>query len=108
AAESGSVVKQINDPHEAVKDADIIYTDVWASMGFEAEMEQRQKAFAPYQINDELVKGAKDDYMFMHCLSARRNEEVTDSVIYSANTVDFDQADNRLHAQKAVLVALVD
>src|SRR5699024_9283129 len=108
AAESDSVVKQINDPHEAVKDADIIYTDVWASMGFEAEMEQRQKAFAPYQVNDELVNGAKEDYMFMHCLPARRNEEVTDSVIDSANSVVFDQAENRLHAQKAVLVALVD
>lgn len=108
AVKSGSVVKQINDPHEAVKDADIIYTDVWASMGFEAEMEQRQKAFAPYQVNDALVSSAKDDYMFMHCLPARRNEEVTDSVIDSENSVVFDQAENRLHAQKAVLVALVD
>lgn len=108
ASESGSVVKQVNDPHEAVQDADIIYTDVWASMGFEAEMKERQKAFAPYQVNDELVGGAKDDYMFMHCLPARRNEEVTDSVIDSENSVVFDQAENRLHAQKAVLVALVD
>lgn len=108
AAQSGAVIKQLNDPHEAVKDADIIYTDVWASMGFEAEMEARQKAFAPYQVNDALVEAAKDDYMFMHCLPARRNEEVTDSVIDSENSVVFDQAENRLHAQKAVLVALVE
>lgn len=108
AAKSGAMVKQTNDVSLAVTDADIIYTDVWASMGFEAEMEERQKAFAPYQVNEELVKTAKDDYMFMHCLPARRNEEVTDGVIDSANSVVFDQAENRLHAQKAVLVALVD
>lgn len=108
AAKSGAVVKQTNDLSIAVTDADIIYTDVWASMGFEAEMEERQKAFAPYQVNEELVKAAKDDYIFMHCLPARRNEEVTDGVIDSANSVVFDQAENRLHAQKAVLVALVD
>ncbi|HZW67270.1 MAG TPA: ornithine carbamoyltransferase [Pseudogracilibacillus sp.] len=108
AAKSGAIVKQTNDLDLAVGDADIIYTDVWASMGFEAEMEERQKAFAPYQVNEELVKAAKDDYLFMHCLPARRNEEVTDDVIDSANSVVFDQAENRLHAQKAVLVALVE
>lgn len=108
AKQSGSVVKQINDPVEAAKDADIIYTDVWASMGFEDEMEERQKAFATYQVNEELVKYAKDDYMFMHCLPARRNEEVTDGVIDSENSVVFDQAENRLHAQKAVLVSIVN
>lgn len=108
AEQSGSVVEQLNDPYEAVKEADIIYTDVWASMGFEAEQEERQKAFASYQVNDELVKGAKDDYMFMHCLPARREEEVAASVIDGPNSVVFDQAENRLHAQKAVLVSLID
>lgn len=107
ARKSGSIVKQITDPYEAAKDADIIYTDVWASMGFEAEAEERKKAFASFQVNEELVKVAKADYMFMHCLPARRNEEVTDAVIDSENSVVFDQAENRLHAQKAVLVSLV-
>lgn len=108
AEQSGAVVEQIHDPILAAKDADIIYTDVWASMGFEAEMEERKKAFAPYQVNEELVKEAKSDYMFMHCLPARRNEEVTDAVIDSDNSVVFDQAENRLHAQKAVLVSIVE
>jgi len=108
AEKSGAVVEQLNDPKLAAKDADIIYTDVWASMGFEAEMEERKKAFSPYQVNSELVKEAKPDYMFMHCLPARRNEEVTDEVIDSDNSVVFDQAENRLHAQKAVLVSIVE
>src|SRR5699024_9361731 len=108
AEQSGSVVKQLDDPYEAVKDADIIYTDVWASMGFEEEKEVRAKAFASYQVNDDLVKGAKDDYMFMHCLPARREEEVAATVIDGPNSVVFDQAENRLHAQKAVLVSLID
>lgn len=108
AKASGSIVEQLNDPFEAAKDADIIYTDVWASMGFEDEMEVRQKAFQNYQVNEELVKVAKPDYVFMHCLPARRNEEVTDGVIDSENSVVFDQAENRLHAQKAVLVSIVE
>lgn len=107
AASSGAVIKQIHDPIEAVKDADIIYTDVWASMGWEGNMEEKLKAFANYQVNEELVQGAKADYMFMHCLPARRGEEVTDAVIDSENSVVFDQAENRLHAQKAVLASIV-
>lgn len=107
AKESGAVVEQTNDPDEAVKNADIIYTDVWASMGFEEEQAEREKAFADYQVNDALVEGAKDDYMFMHCLPARREEEVATSVIDGPNSVVFDQAENRLHAQKAVLVSLI-
>lgn len=108
ADKSGAVIVQTIDPIEAVQDADIIYTDVWASMGFEEEMEERQRAFKDYQVNDTLVSHAKADYMFMHCLPARRNEEVTDSVIDSENSVVFDQAENRLHAQKAVLASLVE
>lgn len=107
AAESGSVVKQVNDPKEATEDADIIYTDVWASMGFEAEQAERAKAFKDYQVNDDLVKNAKEDYLFMHCLPARRGEEVSASVIDGKNSVVFDQAENRLHAQKAVLASLM-
>lgn len=107
AAKSGATIKQIHDPHEAVQQADIVYTDVWASMGFENEIEERMKAFKDYQVNEALVKGAKDDYLFMHCLPARRGEEVTDAVIDSENSVVFDQAENRLHAQKAVLISIV-
>lgn len=108
AASSGAVIQQIHDPLEAVKDADIIYTDVWASMGWEGNMEEKLRAFASFQVNEELVKGAKPDYMFMHCLPARRGEEVTDEVIDSTNSVVFDQAENRLHAQKAVLASIVE
>ncbi len=107
AARMGSKVVVTNDPIEAVKDADVIYTDVWASMGQEAEAEERRKIFQPYQVNPELVKHAKPDYIFMHCLPAHRGEEVVDEVIDSPNSVVFDQAENRLHAQKAVLALIV-
>ena len=80
-----------NDHREAVRGADVIYTDVWASMGKEREREQRIKNFEPYQINGKLVKGAKKDYLFMHCLPAHRGEEVTDGVADSKNSVIFDQ-----------------
>lgn len=108
AEKSGATIKQVNDPIEAVQDADIVYTDVWASMGFESEMEERQKAFKDFQVSAELVRHAKGDYLFMHCLPARRGEEVTDEVIDSANSVVFDQAENRLHAQKAVLLSIIE
>jgi ornithine carbamoyltransferase len=106
AKKNGCQVKVTHDPREAAKGADIIYTDVWASMGKEKEHEERVKVFKPYQINAELVKLAKEDYIFMHCLPAHRGEEVTDEVADSRNSVIFDQAENRMHTQKA-LMALV-
>ncbi len=106
AAESGGSLELLHDPLEAVKDADVIYTDVWTSMGQEAEAEERRKVFRPFQVNKELVKHAKPDFIFMHCLPAHRGEEVTDDVIDSQNSVVWDEAENRLHAQKA-LMALV-
>ncbi len=107
AAINGSKVEITNDPAAAAKDADIIYTDVWASMGQEAEHAARLKVFAPYQVNDKLAALAKPDYLFMHCLPAHRDEEVTAEVIDGSNSVVFDQAENRLHAQKAVLALLM-
>jgi len=106
AKKNGSEVKVTNDPKEAIKGADVIYTDVWTSMGQEKEKAERIKILKPYQINSKMVKGAKDDYIFMHCLPAHRGEEVTDEVADSQNSVIFDQAENRLHTQKA-LMALV-
>ncbi len=104
---SGGKVIVTNDPREAVRGADVVYTDVWASMGKEKEHEQRIKIFKPYQINGKLVKGAKEDYLFMHCLPAHRGEEVTDEVADSKNSVIFDQAENRLHTQKAVMALIM-
>lgn len=95
------------DPHEAVKNADVVYTDVWASMGQEAEAEQRKKIFRPFQVNEQLMKSARPDTYFMHCLPAHRNEEVTDSVIESPNSIVFDEAENRMHVQKAIMVKLM-
>jgi ornithine carbamoyltransferase len=104
---SGCKVKVTNDPKEASRKADIIYTDVWASMGKEKEHEKRVKIFKPYQVNGKLVKEAKEDYLFMHCLPAHRGEEVTDEVADSKNSVIFDQAENRLHTQKAILALIM-
>ncbi len=104
---TGCKVKVTNDPKEAVREADIIYTDVWASMGKEKEHEKRVKIFKPYQVNAKLVKEAKEDYLFMHCLPAHRGEEVTDEVADSKNSVIFDQAENRLHTQKALLALIM-
>ena len=104
---SGCKVKVTNDPKEASRKADIIYTDVWASMGKEKEHEKRVKIFKPYQVNGKLVKEAKKDYLFMHCLPAHRGEEVTDEVADSKNSVIFDQAENRLHTQKAILALII-
>ena len=91
------------DPAKAVKNADVIYTDVWASMGQEGESKQRQRDFAAYQVNATLMKKARAHAIFMHCLPARRGEEVTDDVIDSKASVVFAQAGNRMHAQKALL-----
>ena len=107
AKESGAEIVVTHSPLEAVQDADIIYSDVWASMGFEEEQKIREAAFKDYQVNEELVKAAKSDYLFMHCLPAHRGEEVSEGVIDGANSVIFDQAENRLHAQKALMAALM-
>lgn len=96
-----------HDPAEGVKDADVVYTDVWASMGQESETAKRKGDFAPYQVNGQLMAHAKSDALFMHCLPAHRGDEVTDEVIESSQSVVFDEAENRLHAQKAVMVTLM-
>jgi len=95
------------DPKEAVKEADVVYTDVWASMGQESEAEKRRQVFNNYQVNDEVMKHARADTYFMHCLPAHRDEEVTDSVIESPNSIVFDEAENRMHVQKAIMVKLM-
>lgn len=103
AKESGAKIELTEDPAVAVKDADVIYTDVWASMGQESEHTERLKIFQKYQVNAQLASGAKPDYLFLHCLPAHRGEEVAEEVIDGPNSVVFDEAENRLHAQKAVL-----
>lgn len=107
AAATGGSVLVTGDTREAIADADIVYTDVWASMGFEEEQKIREKAFADYQVNEALVKYAKSDYLFLHCLPAHRGEEVSAGVIDGANSIIFDEAENRLHAQKAIMAALM-
>ncbi len=103
----GSKVEILDDPIAAVKDADVVYTDVWASMGQEKEAEERRKKFMKYQVNPELVKHAKEDYIFMHCLPAHRGDEVVNEVADSANSVIFDEAENRLHVQKAIMALVM-
>jgi ornithine carbamoyltransferase len=103
AKRNGCEVIVSNNPKEAVKGADAIYTDVWASMGKEKEQEERVKIMKPYQVNRDLVRLAKEDYFFMHCLPAHRGEEVTNEVADSRNSVIFDQAENRMHTQKALM-----
>lgn len=104
---TGGTCTVTHDPVEAARDADVIYTDVWASMGQESEAEERRKIFAPYQVNSELFRLAKYDALFMHCLPAHRGDEVTDDVIDSAHSIVYQQAENRLHAQKAILLELM-
>ncbi|MEK5269325.1 ornithine carbamoyltransferase [Aeribacillus sp. FSL K6-8394] len=103
AGETGVKVELIHNPDEAVQDADIIYTDVWVSMGQEEETEARMKAFKPFQVNQSLLAKAKRDVSFLHCLPAARGLEVTDEVMDGSQSAVFLQAENRLHAQKAIL-----
>ena len=107
AKKSGSELLITNDPVEAVKDADIIYSDTWVSMGQEAEKAERIKIFMPYQVDGKLFSHAKDDCVFMHCLPAYRGYEVTPEVIDGKNSIIFDEAENRLHAQKAIMATLM-
>ena len=107
ASESGGSIIITKDPKEAVEEVDVVYTDVWASMGFKHEAEERRKAFASFQVNEDLVYNAHKDYIFMHCLPAIRGEEVTAEVIDGSHSVVFDQAENRLHAQKALMLKLM-
>jgi len=108
AATSGSTVLVTNDPLEAVTGADAVYTDVWASMGQEEEAAERRKIFMPFQVNQKLFSRAAKHAVFMHCLPAHRGDEVAASVIDSPRSVVFDQAENRLHIQKAILVLLLE
>ncbi len=107
AEQTGAEIDILSDPHEAVRGVDAIYTDAWASMGQEHEADERARIFPPYQVNDELAAGAAPHAVFMHCLPAHRGEEITDSIIDSARSVVFDQAESRLHAQKAILTLLL-
>ncbi len=107
AEESGAQVRWTTDPHEALHNADVVYTDVWTSMGQEAENEVRRKAFKDYQLNAALMKSAPADALVMHCLPAHRGEEITDEIADAPHSIIFDQAENRLHAQKAILAWLM-
>jgi ornithine carbamoyltransferase len=107
ALKHGVTVEITNNPVEAVKDADVVVTDVWASMGQEAEKALRVREFTPYQVNEKLVSHARPDYIFLHCLPANRGEEVTEEVIDGPNSVVWDEAENRLHSQKALLALLL-
>jgi ornithine carbamoyltransferase len=107
ARDIGGTVNVIRDPLKAAKNADILYTDVWVSMGEEEEYEQRLRDFKPYQINSKLLEQAKHDVMVLHCLPAHRGEEITAEVVDGPNSAVFDQAENRLHAQKALLLKLL-
>jgi len=95
------------DPCQIVKDADVIYTDVWVSMGEEDQAKEKLRRFSPYQVNSRVIASAKEDVIFMHCLPAKRNQEVTDDVLDGPHSVVFDQAENRLHVQKALLLLIL-
>ena len=103
-----STIEILSDPVSAAKDADVVYTDVWASMGQEAEAAKRKKIFMPYQVNSALMKHARKDAYVMHCLPAHRGDEITDEVIDSAQSIVFDEAENRMHVQKAIIVKLLN
>ena len=107
AASTDSQITVVRDAFEAVHSADVVYTDVWVSMGMEKEREARERTFLPYQVNGKLVSAAKPDAVVMHCLPAHRGLEITDEVVDGPQSIVFDEAENRLHAQKAILVRLL-
>jgi len=107
AKEEGGRIETLSNPYQAVEGADVIYTDTWVSMGQEAEKQAREKLFLPYQVNDKLAEKANKDYIFLHCLPAHRGLEVSAEVIDGPHSVVFDEAENRMHAQKAILVAVL-
>jgi ornithine carbamoyltransferase len=104
---TGARITVVHDAVEGVRSADAVYTDVWASMGQESETEKRKAIFKPFQVNEDLMAHAKKDAIFMHCLPAHRGDEVTDGVIDAPYSVVFQEAENRLHAQKAVMYQLM-
>ena len=107
AKETGAIIEIMHDPVEGVKKADVVYTDVWASMGQESQAETRKKTFQPFQVNENLMAHAKKDALFMHCLPAHRGDEVTNEVIDAPSSVVFQEAENRLHVQKALMYQLM-
>lgn len=107
AKQTGAKIEVVHDPIAGVKDADVVYTDVWASMGQESEAAERKKTFMPFQVNRELMLRAKQDAIFLHCLPVHRGEEVTDEVIDAPYSVIFQEAENRLHVQKAIMYKLM-
>ncbi|MBI3194338.1 MAG: ornithine carbamoyltransferase, partial [Ignavibacteriae bacterium] len=107
AKASGAKIEVVNNPKEGVKKSDVVYTDVWASMGQESEKDERAKIFKEFQVNAKLMNLAKDSAIFMHCLPAHRGEQVTDEVMDGKQSRIFDEAENRLHTQKAILHTLM-
>jgi ornithine carbamoyltransferase len=108
ARKTGAKIEVINDPFDAVEGAQAVYTDVWASMGFEAETERRREVFSPFRVTKKLMKSAEKDAFFMHCLPAHRGDEVDAAVIDSKISIVYDQAENRLHTQKAIMFLLIE
>ncbi len=107
AAASGAALTVTHDPEEAAREADVLYTDVWASMGQEEERARRLRDFQGFQVDEQLVRLAAPDVLVMHCLPAHRGEEITDEVMEGPHSIVFDEAENRLHMQKAILVRLL-
>ena len=107
AAAKGCTVEVLSNPYEAARGADVIYTDTWVSMGQESEKDEREKLFLPYQVNAKLAENANKGWLFMHCLPAHRGYEVSEEIIDGPNSVVFEQAENRLHAQKAILATVL-